>query len=61
MDRLGFISFHSPILNQFWIAAWLHSSFCEAMAGSLSVVSTAVSSIEFAVVDYGDVGKVSSV
>jgi hypothetical protein len=40
-------------LNQFWIASRLVCSFCEAMAGSLSVDSTAVSSAKFAVVDSG--------
>jgi hypothetical protein len=33
-----------PFVNQFWIAARLVCSFCEAIAGSLSVASTAVSS-----------------
>jgi hypothetical protein len=40
-------------LNHFWIASRLVCSFCEAMAGSLSVASTAVSSAKVAVVDSG--------
>jgi hypothetical protein len=32
MSRLGFAGFHSPILNQFWIASRSVCSFCEAMA-----------------------------
>jgi hypothetical protein len=55
VDRLGFVSFHSPFLNQFWIACRLVCSFCEAMVGSLSMVTTAVSSAKVAVVDSGEV------
>jgi hypothetical protein len=43
--------------NQFWIAGRLACSYCEAMAGSLSVTSTAVSSAKFAVVESGEVGR----
>jgi hypothetical protein len=57
MDQLGFISFISPFLNQFWISARLVCTFCEAMAGSLSVASTAVSLAKVAVVDSGEVGR----
>jgi hypothetical protein len=44
-------------LNQFWIAARLVCSFCEAMAGTLSVASTAVSLVKVAVVDSVEVGR----
>jgi hypothetical protein len=57
VDRLGSLSFHSPFLNQFWIASRLVCSLCEAMAGSLSMATTAVSSAKVAVVDYGEVGR----
>jgi hypothetical protein len=30
MDQLGSVSFHSPFLNQFWIASTLVCSLCEA-------------------------------
>jgi hypothetical protein len=53
MDRLGSISFY-PILhflNQFWLAAMLVCSFFEAMAGLVSVATTAVSSAKVPVVD----------
>jgi hypothetical protein len=53
VDQLGSASFYFPFLNQFWIAARLVCSLCEAMAGSLSVASTAVSSVEVAVLDSG--------
>jgi hypothetical protein len=53
VGRLGFVSFYFPFLNQFWIAARLVCSFCEAMAGSLSVASTVVSSARVTVVDSG--------
>jgi hypothetical protein len=43
--------------NHFWIVARLVCSFCEAMAGSLSVASTAVSLAKVAMVDSGVVGK----
>jgi hypothetical protein len=51
------VSFLSPFLNQFWIAIRLVCSFCEAMAGSGSVASTAVSLANVAVVDSGEVGR----
>jgi hypothetical protein len=41
LDSLAFILHFS---NQFWIASRLVCCLCEAMAGSLSVASTAVSS-----------------
>jgi hypothetical protein len=57
VDRLGFVGFHSPFLNQFWIASRLVFSLCEAMAGSLSMASTPVSLAKVAVVDSGEVGR----
>jgi hypothetical protein len=45
------------VLNQFWIASRSLCSFCEAMAGSLSVATTAESSAKVAVVDSGEVGR----
>jgi hypothetical protein len=44
-------------LNQYWIAARLVCSFCDAMSGSLSVASTAASSAKIVVVDSGKVGR----
>jgi hypothetical protein len=38
MNQLGSVSFHSPFLNQFWIASMLVCSFCEAKVGSLALV-----------------------
>jgi hypothetical protein len=55
MDRLGSIGFHSSFLNQFLIASRLVCNLCEAMAGSLSMATTAVSSTKVAVVDSGEV------
>jgi hypothetical protein len=40
-------------LSQPWIASRSVCSFYEAMAGSLSMATTAVSSVKFAVVDPG--------
>jgi hypothetical protein len=57
VDRLGSVGFHSPFLNQFWIASRLVCSLCEAMAGSLSMATTAVSAAKVAVVDSGEVGR----
>jgi hypothetical protein len=54
LDPLAFIP---HFLNQFWIASRSVCSFCEVMAGSLSVATTAASSAKFAVVDSGEVGK----
>jgi hypothetical protein len=48
LDSLAFIL---HFLNQSWIASRSVCSSCEAMAGSLSVATTAVSSAEVAVVD----------
>jgi hypothetical protein len=56
-DRLGSVSFYSPFLSQFWIASRLVCSLCEAIAGSLSVASTAVPSAKVAVVEFGEVGR----
>jgi hypothetical protein len=44
-------------LNQFWIASRSVFSFCKAMAGSLSMATTALSSAKVAVVDSGEVGR----
>jgi hypothetical protein len=57
VDRLGFIGFHSPFFKPFCIASRSVCSFCEAMAGSLSVATTSVSSAKVAVVDSGEVGR----
>jgi hypothetical protein len=57
VNPLGSISFYSPILNQFWIAARFVCSFCEAMVGSLSVASTAVLPPNVVVVDSSEVGR----
>jgi hypothetical protein len=54
LDPLAFI-FH--FLNQFWIASRLACSLCDAMAESLSVASTAVTSAKVAVIDSGEVGR----
>jgi hypothetical protein len=51
------LAFFLHFLNQFWIAARLVSSLCEAMAESLSVASIAVSSEKVAVVDSGEVDR----
>jgi hypothetical protein len=54
LDPLAFIH---HFLNQFWVASRLVCSFCEAMARSLSVATTAVSSAKVAVADCGEVGR----
>jgi hypothetical protein len=54
LDPLAFI-LHS--LNQFWIASRLVCSFCEAMAGSMSVVTIAVLSAKVALVDSSEIGR----
>jgi hypothetical protein len=54
LDPLAF-SLH--FINQFWIASRWVCSLCDAMAGSLSMASTAVSLAKFAVVDSGEVGR----
>jgi hypothetical protein len=54
LDPLAFIL---HFLNQFWAESRLVCSLYEAMGGSLSVGSTAVSSTKFAVIDSGDVGR----
>jgi hypothetical protein len=53
LDPLDFIHF----MYQFWIAARLVCSFCEAMARSLVMAITAVSSAKVAVADSGEVGR----
>jgi hypothetical protein len=57
MDQLGIIGFHSPFFKPGLIASRSVCSLCEAMSGSLSMVTTAVSSAKVAVVDSGEVGK----
>jgi hypothetical protein len=57
VDPLGSGSFCSPFLNEFRIAARLVCSSCEAMAGSLSVASTAVSSEKVAVIYSDETGR----
>jgi hypothetical protein len=52
LDSLAFIL---HFLNQFWIASRSVCSFCEAMAGSLSLATSALSSAKVAAVDYGEV------
>jgi hypothetical protein len=54
LDPLAFVL---HFLSQYWIAARLICSFCEAMAGSLSVASAAAVSAKVAVADYGEVGR----
>jgi hypothetical protein len=61
MDQFGFISIYSPSLNLFGTVASLVYSVCEAMAASLSVASTAVSSARVAMVESGVVWQVCSV
>jgi hypothetical protein len=53
LDSLAFIL---HCFNQCWIASRSVCSLCEAMAGSLSMATTAVSSAKVAVVDSGVVG-----
>jgi hypothetical protein len=53
LDSLAFIL---HFLNLSWIASRSIYSFCEAMPGSLSTVTTAVPSAKVAVVDSGEVG-----
>jgi hypothetical protein len=54
LDPLAFIL---HFLNQFCVASRSVSSFSEAMAGSLSVATTAVSCAKVTVVDSGEVGR----
>jgi hypothetical protein len=54
LDPLDFIL---HFLNQVWIANRLVCSLWEAMAGSLSVASTAVPSAKVAVVDSGELRR----
>jgi hypothetical protein len=57
VDPLGSVSFILNFLNQFWITSRLVCSLSEAMTGSLSMASTAVSSAMVAVVYSGEVGR----
>jgi hypothetical protein len=57
---LDLLAFTLNFFNQFWIATGLVYSFCEAMAGSVSVASTAVSSAEIAMLDSGVVGRLAT-
>jgi hypothetical protein len=52
VDRFGSVSFYSPFFKPV-----LDYSFCEAMAGTLSVASAAVLQAEVAVVYSGEVGR----
>jgi hypothetical protein len=54
LDPLAFIL---HILNQFWASSRLVCSLCDAMVGSLSVASTAVSLAKVAVIDSGETGR----
>jgi hypothetical protein len=54
LDSLAFIL---SFLNQSWIASRSVCSLCEAMAGSLSVSTTAVLSTKVAVVDFAEVSR----
>jgi hypothetical protein len=51
------LAFILHLCNQFWIVARFVCSFSEAMAVSLSVASTAISSAKVAVVESGEVGR----
>jgi hypothetical protein len=55
------LSFILHFINQSLIAGRLLCSLCEAMAGTLSVVTTAILSAWVAVVDSGEVGRFCSV
>jgi hypothetical protein len=55
--NLDLLSVLLNFLNEFWIAGRLVCSLCEAIAGSLSMATTAVSSAKVAVVDSGEVGR----
>jgi hypothetical protein len=57
VDHLESVESILHFLNQFWIASRLVCSFCEAVTGSLSMISTAVASAKVAVVDSGEVGR----
>jgi hypothetical protein len=54
LDSSAFIP---HLFNHYCIASSLIYSFCEAIPGSLSVASTAVSSASVAVVDSVEVGR----
>jgi hypothetical protein len=56
LDLLAFIL---SFLIQFWIIAMFVCSFCEAMAGSLFVPNTAVSSGKVSVLNSGEVGRIA--
>jgi hypothetical protein len=51
LDSLAFVL---RFLNQFWITSRSVYSFCKAMAGSLSMATTAVSLANVTVVDSGE-------
>jgi hypothetical protein len=55
--NLHLLAFILNFLKQFWIESRLVCSFCEAMAGSLSIANTAVSSAKVTVVDSGEHGR----
>jgi hypothetical protein len=57
VNRLGYVSFHSLLLNQFWIARRSDCSFCKTMTGSLSVATTAVLSAKVPEVDCDEAGR----
>jgi hypothetical protein len=57
VDRVGSVTFHSQFFKPIFFASRLVCSFCEAMPGSLSVASTAVSLAKVAVVDPAEVGR----
>jgi hypothetical protein len=56
MDLLG-LAFICLFFNHFWNAFRLVCNFCEAMPGPLSMANIAVSSANFAVVDFVGVGR----
>jgi hypothetical protein len=51
------LAFVLHFLNLFWNASRLVCSLCDAMAGSLPMTSTAVSSAKIAVIDSGEVDR----
>jgi hypothetical protein len=58
VDRLGFVGFNSPFFyTKSWIANRSVFSFCVAMAGSLSWVTSAILSANIALVDSGEVRR----
>jgi hypothetical protein len=57
---LDSFTFILHFLIQIWIEGRLVCNFCEAVAGSLFSATTAVSSVEFAVVVSGETGRSES-